>query len=456
MAPLLIPMASIGSSRPAPSEYWISTLSTTVFEGSQDVAIDSNNNIFHLGFDSDTLAEAILTKYDFMGNVIFMKKFKTSTNREAYISSVELDSSDNLCVVGCAFDTNSSKLDYTVIKFDNNGDILWQKVLYDGTNGYNSFHDKLVDVDSSGNIYGMTQTSLNPSTNVYISDRKMVKLNSSGSLLTQRHFADSRGRGTSLTGLKVRKSTGEVHVCGNTNAGSFSTGIATVFKTNNVASNAIWSKELPSTISGDYSSIVEMDIDESGNVYILGFESGQSECFLVKFNSSGVVQWQRKTPYASGAFWLGVEVHSATNSVYVTGRDQSGAYTNGLTLFRFDSSGNLQWQRVIDNLGYFYTRPISISNDGSTIILAADKNTAYVDEANLVTIRLPSDGSLIGNHNGNNYVQSSYTISTYSGAWTGASMYTQATSAASTTLSIANATYIPASTTYEQNRVDIR
>lgn len=452
MAPLLLPLGVVGSGKRAPSPYWISTISTTVFEANQDIAIDSNNNIFVIGLDSDTLPEAILIKYDSMGNVLFIKKFKTSTNRETYFCSLEIDSADNLCIVGSGYDTNSSRLDYTVTKIDNSGNIVWQKALYDGTNSYNSFHDKLVDVDNSNNVYGMTQTTFNPSVNVYISDMKLVKLNSSGTLLTQRHFRDADGRESRFVGLKVNKTNGEIYVCGGTNEDSFTTNIATIFKTDNAASSVSWSKQLPPSDPEAYSDITEISVDDSGNVYSVGYDNSTQICFLTKFNSSGTVQWQVQTPY-SGAFWLNVEVDKTSGNIYVGGRDQS---TSNVILFKFNSSGTLLWQRMLSQTSYGYTRPLYVSDDSQFVVVGTDKNLAVNSEYNLVAIKVPADGSLTGSHKGSVYSVSSYPVTTFSGSWSDANMQTAATSSYSTTLSMTNATAVGTDITqYDLYRTDM-
>jgi hypothetical protein len=444
-----MPLGVVGSSKRSPSEYWVSSIDKETFEGSEDIASDSLGNIFHLGFDSDTLGNMILIKYDSFGEVVWLKEYNCSGS-EGYGISLKIDSSNNLYIVGTAFSTNASRLDHTMFKLDNNGNIIWQKALYDGTNSYNAFHLDVGDIDNSGNFYGMSVTTLNPGPNINISDRKIIKLNSSGSLQTQRHVYYSSTRELSLTSMIANRSTSEIYASGDHNADGFTTSVPIILKTDSSLSSVSWSRELQ--LSAGYGSVTSTSIDSSGNTYsTFYFTSPSTTSGLVKFNSSGTVQWQRQTSSASGAFWM--EVYAAPDGfIYVYGRDQ--AVSNRLVIFKYNSNGVLQWQRYIDNAGYVYVLKIGMDPNGK-LLLTADRDNS--GNYNLLTIRLPADGSLTGTHGSYVYGTGSYTETSYSGTWNSSSVSLQNPSTYSTTLSISNANYVSVTPeAYTQKRTDIR
>jgi hypothetical protein len=83
-------------------------------------------------------------------------------------------------------------------------------------------------------------------------------------------------------------------------------------------------------------------IDSSGNVYVSASGS------LIKYNSAGTVQWQKKLTQTSRAVSINnIEIDS-TDNVYVTVAIENGPLNNVIAaLVKFDSSGTIQWQRTI-------------------------------------------------------------------------------------------------------------
>ena len=448
--PLRIPLGVVGSSRLEPSEYWFSSISKESYQATQDLAVDSQGFIYHLGYDSDTVGNMVIIKYDSLGSVIWLKEFQTS-GREAYGTSLNIDSGDNLLVIGSAYDTNTSNLDFIMLKLTSDGNIVWQKALYDGTNSYNSFHAELGDVDNSNNFYGLTQTSLNPSVNVYVSDRKIVKLNSSGSLQTQKHFRHDGGRELSLSGISVNQSNQEVYSYGNSNEDNFTTGRPVVFKTNSSLSSISWSKEL--TPSSGYGAVTGLDLDTSGNAYAVWYQNEPSlVSYLTKFNSSGSIQWQRQTDASiGGVFWLHSFV-APDGFIYLYGRDQN--VSRRLVIFKYNSSGVLQWQRYIDGAGYVNALRIGM-DPSNQLVLSYDRTP---DEAyEFGTIRIPADGSLVGTHGGYTYEAGSYTETSFSGSWGNSSVNIYNPGTYSTNLSVSNSNYSEITAApYSQTRTDIR
>jgi hypothetical protein len=449
LAPLLIPLSVVGSGKLSPSEYWISSVDKESFEASQDIAADSLGNIFYLGFTSGSVGSMVLIKYDSFGLIIWLKEYRCN-GLEGYGISLKVDSSNNLYIVGTGKTVSTSRLDFAMLKLDNDGNILWQKTLYDGTNSYSPFHSDIGDVDAAGSFYGMTITSLNPAVNVNITDCKIVKLNNSGTLQTQRHFYYSSAREVAFRSMRVNRSTGEVYASGDHNEDNFLTSVPAIVKTNSALSSISWSREHP--LSAGSGSITSTSIDSSGNSYsVMFFTDPALTSVLVKFNSSGTVQWQRQTNTSIGVFWL--YVYAAPDGfIYLYGRDQMVA--GRMVIFKYNSSGVLQWQRYLDNAGYVYVTRLSMDSSGALVLTIDRDNTgAY----NMMTVRIPADGSLIGTHGAYVYGAGSYTESSYSGSWIASNISLQNPATYSTTLSITDANYSEAPVApYTQTRTDIR
>ncbi len=88
-------------------------------------------------------------------------------------------------------------------------------------------------------------------------------------------------------------------------------------------------------------------VDSSDNVYLAGytgsFGGGYDDMVLVKYDSFGVQQWNRTWGGSGSDYGYGVAVDSSDN-VYLAGRtDSFGAGSFDMVLVKYDSSGILQW-----------------------------------------------------------------------------------------------------------------
>jgi len=97
-------------------------------------------------------------------------------------------------------------------------------------------------------------------------------------------------------------------------------------------------------------------IDSSGNVYALGSTSsagaGGNELFLAKYNPTGVIEWQRTLGGTGAEFGMSVRLDSSED-VYVVGDTTSaGVGGRNFLIAKYNSSGVIQWQRVLAGADY--------------------------------------------------------------------------------------------------------
>lgn len=94
--------------------------------------------------------------------------------------------------------------------------------------------------------------------------------------------------------------------------------------------------------AGLFSAPQRIKVDTSGNIYAT---FGR---YIVKLNSSGAIQWQKRLyGVFAGSFFPGLAIDSSGN-VFVCGYDyeSSGSFLNGIVA-KYNSSGTLQWQKQI-------------------------------------------------------------------------------------------------------------
>ena len=101
--------------------------------------------------------------------------------------------------------------------------------------------------------------------------------------------------------------------------------------------------------------------DSSGNVYVTGYteggldgntSAGNADLFVVKYNSSGTKQWTKQLGSSSRDYANGI-VTDSSGSVYVSGTTYGGLDGNtsagnaDLFVVKYNSSGTKQWTQQL-------------------------------------------------------------------------------------------------------------
>lgn len=246
-----------------------------------------------------------------------------------------IDSSSNLYSVG----TNAAGA-MTLQKIDINGVLQWQVKL----SSTNAATGKVVAVDSSNNIYvGGSLNTVSP-----YRECSIVKYNASGVVQWQRALGNVSPYDDRAEGLAVDLSA-NVGITGYTNS-SGTPAYAILSAKYNTSGVIQWQRLLNSTYSCFGKTCA---FDTSGNLFIAGrMETGSGIAnYVAKYDTNGTLQWQRQLKLAAGYgssddYWYGVTIDSA-GDVCVTGRVLNGGYT--IVTAKYNTSGVLQWQRSLSS-----------------------------------------------------------------------------------------------------------
>jgi hypothetical protein len=181
------------------------------------------------------------------------------------------------------------------------------------------------------------------------------KYNTSGSL-SYAVFSSNLG----LTNCMASSSDGNFFIGGRSGV------IAFIYKSSSTDGSMLSGSYI--SVSGSDSSsagVTQAIQDSSGNVYVAGtmYNGSGYISFIVKYNSSFTVQWQRTLPQGSRDNTGAVSVDSSGDVYFAASVAISGSgYV--IRLIKFNSSGTVQWKRDISTSGGVTTNFISIGTDG--------------------------------------------------------------------------------------------
>lgn len=146
---------------------WHSQIGSSGDDRCYDMALDSQRNIYCVGSSNSNFNNAsnnhiggndgFLIKYNSNGAKVYEKQYGTTSNDEFH--KIIIDENDNLYIAGVTLgdfvsgNYTNSKADLIFLKLNTNGDVIWQKQIYDGQSGGYNEYCKGFALDSFKNIY---------------------------------------------------------------------------------------------------------------------------------------------------------------------------------------------------------------------------------------------------------------------------------------------------------------
>ena len=395
--------AAAGAGGACPNQYWIALLGDTDNDYAQGVTVDSECNIIAVGMTLSSgsgSTDALITKYDPYGDVLWSRTLGGSSGDQFY--DVAVDSEDNIYAVGNTASFGYGASDALITKYDPSGTLQWKRVLAgSGAGASNFFHD--VAVDSSDNIvvHGVSNVG---STYVIVT----AKYNSSGVLQWCRRLNGGQaGRGVAID------SSDNIIVAGHTTTGSVGSHDGLIAKYN--SSGVLqWEMQLGSNLADYFRDVA---VDSSDNIYVvgdtgsdpLGFQGG----LIAKYDSSGTFQWDKCLGAYSYEYLYGVAIDSEDNIICCGYTDYAGEGGFDILIAKYDSSGAIQWQKLLGGTSVDYG--IGVTTDSSdNIIIAGRTESDGLGGVEMLVAKLPPDGEADGTYGSLVYQDASLTNSNIS------------------------------------------
>lgn len=155
----------------------------------------------------------------------------------------------------------------------------------------------------------------------------------------------------------------------------------------------VWTRQITGLSNSPY-GVNELKLDASGNVFVLVTTAAYG-FGLLKFNSSGTLLWQRQLDAAGTEIGNGITVDSSGN-VYICGATTSeGAGSYDLIIAKYDTYGNILWQRVFGGANIEYGFPAVVTDTSNNVYVCGYTTSQGAGGYDMLLIKYDTDGNLL-------------------------------------------------------------
>lgn len=343
---------SINPNLSSTTESWQITWDYNDYDWASGIALDSKENLFicgTTGMNDGKNNDILLIKFDSSGHY----KWNRTWGYENYDDrgeSIALDSSDNIYITGYRNDGPGMYL----IKFNSFGDYQWNTT----ANIKGIPEVKKLIIEKSENIYIIGKNGSVPD----ISDIFVLKFNNHG-IKQWEYIYDDPNYILSAADLQLDSSNNLLVLENNRN------GDIKLLKLSNSGS-LLWDQTLDGIINSEFihKYALAMVLDSADNIYITGHTGhGQSDFLLIKYDSSGNIQWfqTKNLNIADAGFCIAID---SLNNIYIAGDTGEGYFD--MVLLIYDKTGKYQGHGIVgEEDSHDEARGLAIDNSNNIYIV---------------------------------------------------------------------------------------
>lgn len=318
------------------NQLWIAKYNGVEYsdDDASSLDIDNTGNVYVTGY-SGPFYNITTVKYNANGTILWVSSHVGGWTGN-YRPSLSVDASGNV-YVGAASNAISGNFDYLTVKYDTNGNQIWD-AYYNGPS--NSFDDiASIAVDTSGNAY-VTGRSRGISS---YSDITTIKYDTNGNRLWVARY-DVPDYSDDLASSITLDPSGNVYVTGDRQ-----NEIVTIkYDTNG---NQIWVANYPRIIYSLWDYLSKIAIDSGNNVYVTTADrsSGNYDYVTLKYNNSGIQQWvKRYNGTANGNDGANAIAVGSDWSVFVAGSSEGSGTGFDITTIKYNQTESNEYPMSID------------------------------------------------------------------------------------------------------------
>ncbi len=309
--------------------------------------------------------------------------YSTTSNQQSWAISTD---DNGYIYVGIQTEDDTSSRKIVVLKYNQDGNIIWKEIF---DNPYSGSHE-LYDLSAAGNgdVYVLGRD--------YNSGKwEIIKYDMNGNL----QWIENPFKGGQPWKLRLDHNN-NIIVTGWTVDSVYDRLLGTAKY--DPDGNLLWKKTILPSVLSYGTAVNDIKIDSKNNVYLgatlaRDYYTGSYnyDSYLLKYNSAGQLKWQRvysidTTDHYSTNQCSSISIDNSDNIYFISYGESPYAVPQyrGFAVQKYDSSGNLEWTKQYEN-GSFATAS-TISNNN--VIVAAELN--YSDTTESVIVEYNGSGKI--------------------------------------------------------------
>lgn len=352
------------------------------------VFVDGSGNVYVTGTSYDYSGnnnDIFTIKYGPQGGQLWKTEYgNLFVNTIDMPSGMTVDNSGNVYVCGDHWVSNGVT-HFLTIKYNSSGDQLWAVQYAGPISGLASANS--IAVDGSGNVY-VTGPCIGYFFNY---DWATIKYNANG-VQQWAQVYNAPASGDDSPSRMILDNSGNVYVTGYESINSSHIEYCTIKYS--PSGNQQWKSVYSGP--GGYDAPNSITIDGSGNTYVTGSSKGTdsyNHCATVKINSSGVQQWVQRYNGGGNGDDEGIKTIFKNGNVYVCGFSQGVGTGRDYLTIKYSSSGNELWTKTYDGPISGWDQGNSIAVDDYDDVYVTGESKGVDGITHVTTVRYNPNGS---------------------------------------------------------------
>lgn len=323
---------------PAGTLQWQKIYDSGLNDQCSDIEMDKTGNIYIGGLSGN---QSLIIKYNVTGDTLWTRKYG-ETNYRFPVINLHLDSKNNIYITGNRLHTTNSSGAQFTIKYDSNAVFKW---INNPLVTNMQFSVKL-GVDINENVY-VTGGS-------FFGKILTIKYDINGNQVWEKIY-DGPASGTDTPkDLKIDQNN-DILITGYTiESGNFGNYVTLKYNSNG---DSLWVKKFNGPYNENDESY-SLTLDGSNNAYVTGRSFGNFndwDYVTIKYNTNGIQQWILRYPDKIGGGGIAYKVLlDKLNNVFVTGIGHSSGFSGFITIKYsqtvevIQNSGNLPEKYILE------------------------------------------------------------------------------------------------------------
>ncbi len=160
-----------------------------------------------------------------------------------------------------------------------------------------------------------------------------------------------------------------------------------------------WTRTYNNDSYNSHDRAMEIAVDGSGNVYLIGYETGAAsnqDIWIGKYNSDGTELWTRTYDGPANGWDIGMDIAvDGSGNVYVIGTVSVSGQLANIWVRKYDGDGNEVWTKTYNGAADDWDNGSDIAVDGSGNVYVAGYETVSGQGLNVWVRKYDGDGNVV-------------------------------------------------------------